>query len=37
MDPYGHLSNVAGDRFTYTDDNEVVFYEQKTSDNGDRE
>lgn len=27
MDPHGYLANIAGDKYVYTDDNQVGFYE----------
>ncbi|PBK87462.1 hypothetical protein ARMGADRAFT_1085482 [Armillaria gallica] len=37
MDPHGYLANIAGDKYVYTDDNQVRFYERKTTASGERE
>ncbi|PBL04592.1 hypothetical protein ARMGADRAFT_897565, partial [Armillaria gallica] len=37
MDPHRYLSNIAGDKYVYTDDNQVGFYKRKTTASGERE
>ncbi|PBK85082.1 hypothetical protein ARMGADRAFT_942352, partial [Armillaria gallica] len=37
IDPHRYLSEAAGDRYVYTDDNETFYYERKTFESGERE
>ncbi len=37
MDPHQHLEEAAGEKYMYTDDNEIFCYEQKIMDSGERE
>lgn len=37
MDPHWHLEEVAGEKYVYTDDNEIFCYERKIMDSGERE
>ncbi len=37
MDPHRHLEEAAGEKYMYTDDNEIFCYEQKIMDSGERE
>ncbi|PBK59613.1 hypothetical protein ARMSODRAFT_1027244 [Armillaria solidipes] len=37
MDPHRHLEEAAGEKYVYTDDNEIFCYERKIMDSGERE